>query len=176
MKLILGIGNPEEKYQFTRHNLGRRVLESLLEDRWERKPELFSEIQEQGNAERKIIFAKALTYMNESGKAASALIRFYKIKPENLLVIHDDADILFGKIKLSFGSRSAGHFGAEAVIQALGTQDFWRLRMGIQPELGGGRIRAEALVLKKFSGEEEEILPEVFKKAHQTIAAWLEKG
>lgn len=175
MKLILGLGNPDEKYKFTRHNLGRRVLESLLEDSWERKPELFTEIQEQGNSERKIIFAKSLTYMNESGKAASALVRFYKIKPENLLVIHDDADILFGKIKLSFGSRSAGHFGAEVIINSLGTQDFWRLRVGIQPELGGGRVRAEALVLKKFSAEEEKILPEIFKQTHQTIAAWLEK-
>jgi len=175
MRLVIGLGNPGKDYAPTRHNLGKRTLEALFaKEEWQEKPKLFAEIQEKGTAQKKIIFAKTLTYMNESGKAVTSLAKFYRIKSEDILIIHDDADIMFGKMKLSFGSRSAGHKGVESIIRGLKTMNFWRLRLGIQPELGGGRIRADALILKRFSRREERKLPEILKKAHQTLAAWLE--
>ncbi|MFN7088201.1 MAG: aminoacyl-tRNA hydrolase [Candidatus Paceibacteria bacterium] len=176
MKIVFGLGNPKEQYFLTRHNIGRRIIEELLNSNgWQERSGLCL-VQEKGERQNKIIFVKSLLYMNESGKVASWVLRHYKVAPEKLLVIHDDADILFGKLKLSFGSRSAGHKGVESIIQALGTLNFWRLRIGIQPELGAGRIRAEALILKRFSRKEEEYLPEIIKKAHSTIAAWLEQS
>lgn len=174
-KFVLGLGNPDTDYALTRHNLGHRVLESLLEETgWEEKPALFLRMQARGSNKKRIIFANTLTFMNESGKAAAKLLDYFRAEPESLLVIHDDVDILFGNMKLSFGSRSAGHKGVESVMKALKTNDFWRLRIGIQPELGEGRMRADALILKKFSGVEEKAIPEILKKTHQAIAAWIE--
>jgi len=177
MQLVLGLGNPEAEYLRTRHNLGHRVLDALFEGKaWTEKTEFFSRIQQRGSKDRTAIFANTLVSMNESGKTAAKLLRYYKVKPSELLVVHDDADIPFGKLKLSFGSRSAGHKGVESIIRAIKTKEFWRLRIGIQPNIGEKRLRADKLILEYFSKNEEELLPETFKNAHRIIAAWLEES
>ena len=125
IKLIIGIGNPGKKYERTRHNAG------------------FLFIDELERLKIKITLAKSQSFMNESGRAVVDLIKFYhptgdlpkgdKIKPENILIVHDDIDILWGNYKFSFGRSSAGHKGVESIIKSLKTKNFWRLRIGIQP-------------------------------------------
>jgi len=175
IKLIVGLGNPGKEYEAVRHSIGRRVvmeLGSAFDDNgWSQKPDLLSDIKNKNN----ILLALPTTFMNESGKAVGRIVGFYKIKPANVLVIHDDSDIPFGKIKLSFGSRSAGHRGVESVIKALGTKDFWRLRLGIQPKSSPRHVRPDELVLKPFFVEEEKEISEIIKAAISASKAWLEK-
>jgi PTH1 family peptidyl-tRNA hydrolase len=177
--LIAGLGNPGEKYETFRHNVGARIVSEFI------KGKIL--------AERIKIYLPSV-FMNESGRALKALLAKEKIAPRRLLAVHDDSDIFFGKFKLSFGSRSAGHRGAESVIQSLDTKDFWRLRIGIQPaphqnpeqELSGKRgtgqvgalrhIRADDLVLKPFSAAEEAELPRIIEAAVGAIEAWVEKN
>lgn len=184
-KLIIGLGNPKlPEFEKTRHNLGKRVIERAAEELkrrygisdWERKDKLMAEISQGKRGSTRLIFAKPLVYMNESGKTIGALTKFFKIKSENVLVVHDDSDIIFGKMKLSFGSRSAGHRGVESVIRALKTKNFWRLRVGIRPPREEIRRKAEELILEHFTNYEEQKLKNaIFPKATETIRAWIDK-
>lgn len=177
MKIIVGLGNPAvPEYEKTRHNLGRRMVETLSDSNWEAKQKLFADVADVKIDGKKILLARPTTYMNESGKAVSALARFHKIKPDDLLVIHDDSDIFFGKIKLSYGSRSAGHRGVESVIRAIKTKNFWRLRIGIRPPNEEIRRKADELILEEFTQPEEtKLQKEVFPRAIEIIKAWVNK-
>lgn len=146
IKLIIGLGNPGKAYERTRHNAG-----SLFIDELER-------------LKTKIILAKSQSFMNESGKSIASLLKFYKLKPENVLIVHDDIDILWGNFKFSFGRSSAGHKGVESAIKALKTKNFWRLRIGIQPTLKK-HTKADKIILKKFTQKELEELYKTAKKA-----------
>lgn len=155
IKIIIGLGNPGKEYELTRHNAGFLVIDIL----------------ENSLKNKKITLAKSQIFMNESGKAVADAIKFYKVKPENVLVIHDDIDILWGNFKFSFGRSSAGHKGVESVIKALKTKNFWRLRIGIQPNQAKSekrkveKIRADKIILKKFTSAELKILSQTIKKA-----------
>lgn len=133
IKLIVGLRNPGEKYDQTRHNIGAKVVDALNKEhggtfRFEKK--LDSEIAEIKAEDKKVILAKPLTFMNNSGKAVRKLIKNYKLKPENMIIIHDDLDIPFGKVKVSFNRSSAGHKGVQSVIDYLKTDKFYRVRIG----------------------------------------------
>ncbi|MBI1975068.1 MAG: aminoacyl-tRNA hydrolase [Parcubacteria group bacterium] len=177
MKLIVGLGNPGAEYECTRHNLGKRVIQASNDAvHWKRKDKFFAEIAEVKMGGQKVVLARLFTFMNESGKAMGALVKFYKIKPDDLLVVHDDSDIFFGKMKLSYGSRSAGHRGVESLIRTLGTKDFWRLRTGIRPPNEEIRKKAEKLILEKFTSVEEKKLgEEIFPRTIEAIKAWVNK-
>lgn len=165
MKLIVGLGNPGKIYEKTRHNIGFRVLDKMTESfKFEKK--FNAKISETKSGKKKMIFAKPQTFMNNSGIAVSAIAKFHKIKPENIIVIHDDMDLAFGKIKISFGSRSAGHNGAQSIIDSFGTNEFFRLRIGI------GQIKkipADKFVLQKFSAPEEKKIEEIISEAIKKI-------
>ena len=148
IKLIVGLGNPGKEYERTRHNVGF----------------LFIEILENNFKNKKIILAKSQNFMNESGKAVATLIKLYKLNPENVLIVHDDIDILWGDFKFSFGRSSAGHKGVESVIKSLKTKNFWRLRIGIQPTLKK-HTPADKIILKKFTPAELNTLNQTMKKA-----------
>ena len=148
IKLIVGLGNPGKEYERTRHNVGF----------------LFIEILENNFKNKKIILAKSQNFMNESGKAVATLIKLYKLNPENVLIVHDDIDILWGDFKFSFGRSSAGHKGVESVIKSLKTKNFWRLRIGIQPTLKK-HTTADKIILKKFTPAELNTLNQTMKKA-----------
>ena len=105
--------------------------------------------------------------MNKSGNAVAPAARFYKMKSRDVFVIHDDADILLGRAKLSFGKRSAGHKGVESVRRALGTWDFWRFRIGIQKKK---RVDAMKLVLQKFTPDEARSVKKIIKKTLAALA------
>ena len=111
--------------------------------------------------------AKSGHYMNESGRAVAVLLEEKKLKSEEFLVVHDDSDIALGRYKLSFDRSSGGHKGVQSIIDALGTQAFWRLRIGIRkpPAVGEKRKRAEELVLESIASEDEAVLSAVFQKA-----------
>lgn len=143
MKILFGIGNPDPEYEGTRHNIGRAFA-----------------AHEGGH--------ESDTYVNQSGVAVKKL----KVKPENLIVAHDDLDIEFGKFKLSFDRNSAGHKGVESIIRALKTKKFWRLRFGIaNSKLKAARKAGNVpdFVLSKFTSAEQKQLKTIFKEAHDRI-------
>ena len=167
MHLIIGLGNPGEEYKNTRHNIGREVAEKcakkndLPDFEYNKKS---NALVAQGKIDKeKVIFALPETFMNKSGLAVSALAKYYKIKPEQLFIVHDDVDLPIGKIKISFDKSSAGHKGVENVMKNLKTQKFWRVRIGI----GGKKKTKQAMemVLKKFSAKENEEIKKVVKKS-----------
>jgi len=175
MFIIVGLGNPSKKYAKTRHNAGWIIIDALQKlwqkefgfNEWQESKK-FSSLISQGNIQKqKILLAKPLTFMNESGRAVQALVRFYKEAPEHLLVIHDDVDIAFERFKLQKNRSSAGHKGVESIIQALGTQNFWRLRIGIAKVTPKQQEETSKFVLKKFSLLEQwqikKIVPDVVK-------------
>jgi peptidyl-tRNA hydrolase, PTH1 family len=132
MKLIVGLGNPGEKYKNTRHNMGFMKVDDMMADLQDRSQWSF---EKKFNAEmvkvKDTIFAKPQTFMNNSGDSVSKLVNFYNINLQDLLVVHDDVDLELGKVKEQFGVGSAGHKGVQSIIDALGSQDFWRMRVGI---------------------------------------------
>jgi len=154
MKLIVGLGNPEKKYEKNRHNVGYIILNKYAKSlglNWENSPKFESDII----TKKDVILCKPLTSMNKSGRAVSKLLSFYKIEPKDLIVIHDDVDLSFGVVKKKIGSGSAGHHGVESIIESIGTQDFWRIRVGVgRPE--NKNILVEDWVLQDFSDEELE--------------------
>lgn len=157
MKLIVGLGNPGKKYEKTRHNIGFRVLDKMANGfKFEKKFNAEISVGNEDLRSKKIIFAKPQTFMNNSGEAVLAISKFYKIDPIDIIVIHDELDLKFGKIKESFGSRSAGHNGVQSIIDRLDTKDFTRIRFGIGPT--PEKIPSEKFVLQKFSKDEEKEL------------------
>lgn len=177
MILIIGLGNPGHEFESTRHNIGRDIVRSFgtslsaKEFRVEKKWNAL--VAEARAGKEKIALLLPDTMMNKSGSAVGNATRFYKVKPTNIFVIHDDADLPLGRGKLSFGKHSAGHKGVESVIRALKTRDFWRFRIGIA---GRRDIPAEKLVLKKFTPEESRIIKKVIRRTHDAITQAIAEG
>ena len=169
MKLIIGLGNPGKKYDNTRHNVGFSMLDFIF-DSW-LKAEGFSafsdnkkfqaEISEGSLNDEKIILAKPLTFMNLSGEAVSAVATFYKINPENIIVLQDDIDLLLGAYKIQQSRSSAGHHGIDSIIEKLGTKDFFRVRIGIAKKNREEQGDAADFVLNKFTASERATLKTV---------------
>lgn len=185
MYLIVGLGNPGEKYQKTRHNLGFVVIDKLaysvqrIGDSWKQNKKLKAEIQQVNytlNAMNyTLVFAKPLTYMNNSGLAVRLLADYFKIVPENIVIVHDDLDILLGKIKVRKGGSGAGHRGVESVIKSLGTDNFVRVRVGIGPT--EERLsETEDFVLEPFTSKEKPVVKRVIKHAVQALETLLKDG
>ncbi|NQU83108.1 MAG: aminoacyl-tRNA hydrolase [Parcubacteria group bacterium] len=166
MKLIVGLGNPGKKYEKTRHNVGFLVLDAMTSGfKFEKK--FNAEVVETGAGKNKIIFAKPQTFMNNSGETVLALKKYYKIKLEDIIVVHDELDLEFGKIRASIGSRSAGHNGAQSIIDFLDTKNFTRVRVGIGP--CPEKIPAEKFVLQKFGKKEEKGLEDIIENTVEII-------
>jgi len=138
MKLIVGLGNPGEKYEGTRHNIGFETLDHLLKkyesldnSTWDQSKKTKSDIKKIEICAIPTLLAKPITYMNNSGLAVTLLLQYYKIQPQEMIVIHDDLDLPLGKIQIRFGGGTAGHNGIESIIASIGTEKFTRIRMGI---------------------------------------------
>lgn len=185
MKLIVGLGNPGEKYEKTRHNLGFMVVEQFLKDfepqkdtAWNDSKKFKSDIAEidwqpkHGKME-KVILVKPKTFMNNSGMAVSLIAGFYKVSPEDIFIIHDELDLPLGNLKIRLGGSSAGHNGIESVIGSLGADKFWRLRLGIK---FGENINAEDFVLRNFSPKEKGKVKKVIKNASNALQEVLENS
>lgn len=183
MILIVGLGNPGNKFRLTRHNSGWVVLDSLQKkwkkeysfSNWKESKKTKSKISQGEIKDKKIILAKPLTFMNLSGMAIKSLTSYYKISPKNLLVVHDDIDIELNKIKLSKDRNAAGHKGVLSTIKELKSKDFLRLRIGIKPKKYKLK-NTEKFVLLKFNKREEEIIKESTEKAIEAIETIIDKG
>ena len=189
MILIIGLGNPGKKFERTRHNLGFRAVESLKLkvksfSNWRYEKKFSAEISQGKIGGQKVILAKPQTFMNESGKAVKKLfeIRGLKFDEKNLFVIHDDLDLLLGRIRISFGRRAAGHKGVQSIIDELKTKEFVRFRIGINPnskpktQSVKPQLKTKNFVLEKFTKKEEKNLKKVIKKTILAIEFSLKKG
>jgi PTH1 family peptidyl-tRNA hydrolase len=172
MKLIAGLGNPEEKYKNTRHNLGFLIVDEFAKRKdfpcFEFSKKFNALISENDIDGKRVVLTKPQTYMNNSGQSLKSLTVFYKIRNEDVIVVHDDIDLLFGEIKVSEGRGSAGHKGVESIIKELGTKDFKRIRAGILPKEGKTK-ETEDFVLESFTKEEKDTIKEIAQKAVKAI-------
>ena len=170
IRLFVGLGNPGTEYQATRHNAGFWWIDALAA---RLGVQLVPERAYQALAARvncpggAIWLLQPMTYMNRSGVSVAGLARFFKIEPAQILVVHDELDLLPGQVKLKFGGSAAGHNGLKDIHGQLGTQDFWRLRLGI----GHPGVKAEVVnyVLKKPSAEHREAID---KASAQSLEAF----
>ncbi len=165
MYLILGLGNPGRRYQFTRHNIGFMVLEKIAAQ-WEvdLKQKSFDALWNRGKiAGINVLLAMPQTYMNLSGNAARKLLAYFKMDISNLIVIHDDLDLPFGKLRLKTGGGNAGHKGLKSIVTCLGSADFMRVRLGIGKPSDESRI--EDYVLERFESKEAAELQQIIQLA-----------
>lgn len=177
--LIVGLGNPGREYARTRHNAGFLLAESLAQrwktSNWADERKFSSHLTKVERGGRKLVLCKPQTYMNLSGEAVGKVAEFYKIAPQKVLVLVDDADLPFGQIRLRKSGSSGGHHGLDSIQQHLGTQEFPRLRIGI------GRTEKQVReitnhVLGQFSTSENELLEKILKRASDQVESWLEEG
>lgn len=160
--LVAGLGNPGERYERTRHNLGRMVVAELARRagaRFRKARFLPAEVAEIREGEERIVLARSLRYYNESGPVYASLMRKHHVEPERLIAVHDDLDLAFGALRIKRGGSTAGNRGLESLVAALGTPDFHRVRLGIGRPPGRqdpadyvlepipGRLEAEVAIL-----------------------------
>lgn len=163
MKLIVGLGNFEPKYFFTRHNAGFIMVDyfaKLNNAEFREEKKLKSLITKFKFMGEDLLIIKPLTYMNLSGEALSLVLNYYKIDKKDVLIIYDDINLDTGKVRFRNSGSDGGHNGIKSVIQHLGTKDFDRLKIGIGPQ---PNIPSEAYVLQNFTPEQLETLKEVIK-------------
>lgn len=175
MKLIIGLGNPGKKYEPTRHNIGWRALDILApKAAWKTSKKFQSALAEINIAGEKIILAKPQTFMNKSGQAAQALVSFYKIPLDDVLIIHDDIDLLAGTTRLRQEGGSGGHNGLASIIELLGTEKVSRLKIGIaEKQAGKQAIPSEDYVLARSSAEAEAKIKKSLATLPEILEGWL---
>lgn len=176
MKLIVGLGNIGEKYIFTRHNVGFMLADSIavnanLSFRENSRLKCFMTNLRNGYEDYLII--KPTTFMNLSGEAVRAVMDYYKIAVEDILIVYDDLSLELGKIRFRADGSDGGHNGIKSVIKHVGTQNIARLKIGIGPQPS---IPSEVFVLQNFSKEELEILKETLTRAKEGIGCYFREG
>lgn len=172
--LIVALGNPGPKYETTRHNVGWMALDEISEKFNSNWKEKFKGLYTQDNhKDHKVFFLKPLTYMNLSGESVQALCKFFKIEVENILVLHDEVDLPFGKIMFKDGGGLAGHNGLKSINQMMGSNNFKRLRMGIgRPERGD----MSSHVLSNFSVDENAVMDDYLELSTSAVLSFLDEG
>lgn len=170
--LIVGLGNPGQKYEKSRHNAGFMVLDRLAE-RWgiTRSKEKFRGVLGEGRIAPggpRVVLLKPLTYMNESGKSAGPAAGSKHIPPERVIAVHDEIDLPFGEVRTRLGGGLAGHNGLKSLKSGLGTSDFWRVRVGVDRPDSTDPDRVAAYVLGRFSESGEEVRDLIESGADQT--------
>ncbi len=190
MKLIVGLGNPGEKYENTRHNLGFQVVEHFLKDThsakssvWSKSAKLKSDFATFEFKTEKVVLSKPTTYMNNSGMAVSLLLSYYKIKPVDLWLVYDELDLPVGSMKIRFGGAAAGHHGVESVMEQVGTDKFWRFRLGIGASHDKEHViskqkikKAKEFVLGGFGHTDRGKVRELIKHGSDALQSALDKG
>jgi PTH1 family peptidyl-tRNA hydrolase len=174
-KLIVGLGNPGPVYARNRHNVGYRCVDALA------RAHGLSFARRQFRAlvaggpicGRPALLAKPLTFMNLSGNAVGALMRFYKLAPADLIVVYDDLDLPLGRVRLRAAGGSGGHKGMQSIIERLGTEEFARLRVGIGRPAFGDPVE---YVLQNFGPDEEIEIGRALERAVKALEAWLSDG
>jgi PTH1 family peptidyl-tRNA hydrolase len=180
LKMIVGLGNPGPEYARSRHNVGFQVLDlfaarhRLSFDKAQKRARVTQEPVTLAGWSGRVLLAKPITYMNASGEAVGPLAKFYKVPSVDILVVFDDLDLPVGRLRLRPDGGSSGQKGVKSIIQALGTEAFSRLRVGIgRPP---GQMDPADYVLQPFSAAQEEEMAFVRMKAADAIEAWLALG
>ena len=170
-KLIVGLGNPEPKYENTRHNIGFSALDLFAQTwnmNWQKNSRFQGMIAQKHQGQKgKLILLKPLTYMNRSGKSLRAVMDWYKLSPKSVLVIYDDMDLALGRIRLRLSGSAGGHNGIKSIIAHLGSQDFPRLRIGI----GKSHPNKETIahVLGKFAPQEHQVVSDILQLTKEAV-------
>jgi PTH1 family peptidyl-tRNA hydrolase len=174
--IVAGLGNPGDRYARTRHNIGAMVIAVLLERvgaslKRHKTGSLVAETTIEG---RRVVLARAMSHMNESGRPLGELARWYKTPAERFVAVHDEIDIPFGTVRVKLGGGTAGHNGLRSVESHLGTKDFLRVRVGVGRPRGLGD--AVDHVLSEFSASERKELPDVLSKAADAVELIIASG
>ena len=174
MQLIVGLGNPGEKYQYTRHNIGYMAIDNIVsaQQDYKIKKKFNSIIYETIIDKNRTILIKPETYMNNSGDAVSQIANFYKIDSKNILVLHDELDIPFGKIRIKSGGGNAGHNGLKSISKKI-DNNYTRVRLGIGHP--GNKERVNGHVMGNFTGSEKEKLNQILNYLTNNIYEILNK-
>ena len=176
MKVIVGLGNPGDRYRNTRHNIGFQCID-LLSRRWgidlrERRAKVI--LGRGRHLDRDVVLAKPRTFMNRSGDAINYLVARFGVKPSDIVVIYDEMALPVGKIRLRPGGSPAGHNGIRSIIGELHTQAFPRVRVGIgQPDMKGGQV---SHVLNRFTEEEAPVISQVVQTVAEALDCLLEEN
>ena len=189
MRLVVGLGNPGKEYVGTRHNIGFEVLDVFAaRNGWTSSPADFNRVAKEkfealtfqgamqlsGGGTEKVLLLKPLTYMNLSGRSVQAALAFYQLTPADLLVVLDDVALPCGKLRLRAGGSSGGHNGLKDIERALGTGQYPRLRIGVDPP--PPRVPQRDWVLGKFSPEQRKQIDSAVARACGATAVWIDKG
>lgn len=172
IRLILGLGNPGQEYERTRHNTGREAAiyfaekQGLGDFEFDKKSNAL--VTDGKVGKNKLLIALPETFMNKSGSAAGRLIRLKKNLPE-LVVLHDDLDLPLGRFKISYGKNSGGHKGVESIMRTLKTKNFVRVRIGISPKNKPGHKEIMRFIVGKFKPTESELVKKTFKKISEAL-------
>ena len=173
MVIIIGLGNPGEKFTNTRHNAGFTAVDFFAKKNGFPDFELEKKYDSLVSEEKKVLIAKPQTFMNKSGSAVKKIIA--KNKKADVIVLHDDIDLPLGKFKIVINRGSAGHKGVESVIKAIGNKNLIRLRVGVQPVKGKPKS-PESFAIKDFSDEEQKIVNKTIKKVAEALDCFIENG
>ncbi len=176
MKIIIGLGNPGQKYRDTRHNMGYTVVEEIARRYAIEKEEckfdsIIGYLRINGE---KVLVVKPLTYMNLSGKAVQALVRFYKQDLSELIVIYDDMDLETGRIRVRANGGSGGHKGIASINDRLGSSEFPRVRIGVGRPPDHWAV--ESWVLSKIGADEQAVIAGSIQKASDAVICWVKDG
>jgi len=180
MKLIVGLGNPGRSYAGNRHNIGFICLRHFARTqgvKFDQKKGL-ARVGTGAVAGNNVVLARPQTYMNNSGQSVSRLVRKFSVKPEDLLVIHDDLDLPLAKVRISSGSGSGGHKGIKSIIAELGTREFTRIRVGIGRQANPNPTEDDiiAYVLSDFTPEEKKAVNQIIPRVTEAILCLLTEG
>jgi PTH1 family peptidyl-tRNA hydrolase len=176
MRLIVGLGNPGERYRFSRHNVGFRCLD-LLAKRWEilTKERRAKAVLGQGfYSGQEVVLAKPRTFMNNSGEGIEYLLTRFRAQPQDLVIIYDEMELPLGRLRIRAKGSDGGHNGMKSIISELGTQDFPRIRVGIGPPADGESSIPH--VLGSFAGDEEIVVAKAVDRVLASVEHIIEEG
>ncbi len=175
--LVVGLGNPGPSYARTRHNIGHLVADELADrtgSKWKQHKQVRAEVIETRISGIRTVLAKPRSYMNESGGPVSGLLKFFKVEPAGLVVVHDELDIDFGVLRAKFGGGDNGHNGLKSLRKSLGTGEYYRVRFGVgRPP---GRQSPADFVLNEFSSTERKDLPFAVDRTADAVESLLTDG
>ena len=174
IRLIVGLGNPGPEYEQTRHNAGFWLVDKLANSlpgcRLQRESRFNAFVAKTSIAGHEVLLCEPQTFMNRSGQSVGGLARFYKINPDEVLVIHDELDLAPGVVKMKKGGSSGGHNGLKDITAALGTQDYWRLRLGIgHPRSLASQQPVADFVLHRPRKEEQVLIDDAIDKSLRVL-------
>jgi len=176
---VVGLGNPGSKYEFTRHNIGFRIVDSLARDmgtEFKKVKSYYSLISRGTINNHKVMLVKPQTFMNLSGRAVSRVVSYYKISLQDLLIVYDDLNLESGQVRIRKKGSAGGHKGIESIMQYLNSEDIPRLRIGISNPSVNFNFDCVSYVLSNFNNDEKDKIEEVIQLSTEAIKTIIEDG